>query len=131
MTILKVALLQIAAHGSNQDANCAKGLEWCKKAKSLGADIGLFPEMWNIGYTPFDRVVWENDYDPADPEHRDAISEWQHQAIDQRSQFFNCYRKSAKELEMAIVMTYLERWPDAPRNSASLIDRHGEVVLTY
>ncbi len=32
---------------------------------------------------------------------------------------------------MAIAVTYLERWPDAPRNTLSLIDRHGEVALTY
>jgi len=32
---------------------------------------------------------------------------------------------------MAVVVTYLEKWPDAPRNTACLIDRHGKVVLTY
>jgi len=76
MGILKVALLQIAPHGNDQAANLAKGLEWCKKAKDLKADIALFPEMWNIGYTPFDRLVWENDYDPTDPKHHDAISRY-------------------------------------------------------
>jgi predicted amidohydrolase len=34
-------------------------------------------------------------------------------------------------MEMAIALTYLERWADGPRNSLSLIDRHGEIVLTY
>jgi predicted amidohydrolase len=32
---------------------------------------------------------------------------------------------------MASALTYLERWPGAPRNSVSLIDRRGEIVLTY
>jgi predicted amidohydrolase len=32
---------------------------------------------------------------------------------------------------MAIALTYLERWDGAPRNSVSLIDRHGEIVMTY
>ncbi len=32
---------------------------------------------------------------------------------------------------MAIALTYLERWQPAPRNSVSLIDRHGDVGLTY
>src|SRR5713226_6496940 len=27
--------------------------------------------------------------------------------------------------------TYLERWPGGPRDTVSLIDRHGEMVLTY
>ena len=49
MTDFNVALLQILPTGS-QEANLIKGLEYCKKAKQMGADISLFPEMWNIGY---------------------------------------------------------------------------------
>ena len=32
---------------------------------------------------------------------------------------------------MAIALTYLERWPGGPRNTVLLIDRYGEMVLTY
>ncbi len=32
---------------------------------------------------------------------------------------------------MAIALTYLERWPGGPRNTVSLINRYGEMVLTY
>ncbi|QSO49938.1 carbon-nitrogen hydrolase family protein [Alicyclobacillus mengziensis] len=32
---------------------------------------------------------------------------------------------------MAIGMTYLQRWPHAPRNTLLLIDRHGQPVLKY
>ena len=32
---------------------------------------------------------------------------------------------------MAIVITYLEKTDDLPKNSASLIDRHGEIMMTY
>jgi predicted amidohydrolase len=32
---------------------------------------------------------------------------------------------------MAIALTYLEKWPGAPRNSMSIIDRHGRIILTY
>jgi predicted amidohydrolase len=32
---------------------------------------------------------------------------------------------------MAIALTYLERWEPLPRNTVSLIDRRGEIVLTY
>lgn len=32
---------------------------------------------------------------------------------------------------MAIALTYLERWPGGPRNTVSLIDRHGKIALTY
>jgi predicted amidohydrolase len=32
---------------------------------------------------------------------------------------------------MAIAITYLERWPEAPRNTVLLIDRFGRPVLKY
>jgi len=34
-------------------------------------------------------------------------------------------------MRMAIALTYLERWPAGPRDTVSLIDRHGGIVLTY
>lgn len=68
-------------------------------------------------------------YDPkieGDHEH------WQAQAITRDDAFVTHFRNLAKELNMAIALTYLERWDGAaPRNSVSLIDRHGQVVLTY
>ena len=131
MKFLKIALLQLTSHGYDQKANKEKGLEYCHKASELGADVALFPEMWNIGYTPFDPVVCENDYDPKDPRYQEAIKEWQERAIDQESDFFISFRKLAKELNMAIALTYLEKWHIAPRDTVSLIDRHGEVALTH
>ncbi|MCK4329859.1 carbon-nitrogen hydrolase family protein [candidate division WOR-3 bacterium] len=122
MKPLKIALFQLTSHGFNQKANEEKGLRYCRKASELGVDIALFPEMWNIGYTPFD---------PKDPRYQEAIKEWQERAINQESDFFLSYRKLAKELNMAIALTYLEKWSAAPRDTVSLIDRHGKVVLTY
>ena len=49
MNLLKIALLQIAPFGA-LDGNLEKGLESCKQAKKMGADIALFPEMWSNGY---------------------------------------------------------------------------------
>jgi predicted amidohydrolase len=51
MSELKVALLQMTACGDDQAANQAKGESFCRRAKDLGADLALFPELWNIGYT--------------------------------------------------------------------------------
>ena len=45
-TGLKIALLQIAPAGT-LEGNLQKGLEACRRAKELGADITLFPEMWS------------------------------------------------------------------------------------
>ena len=119
MSSLKVALLQMTAHGKDQDENRAKGEAFCRRAKAMGADIALFPEMWNIGYSSFD----------SDQEGAKAI--WLSQAIDQQDSFFIHFKQLAGELNMAIALTYLESWEEAPRNSVSIIDRHGRLVLTY
>ena len=46
---MRIALLQIAPTGS-LEGNLRKGLDCCRKAKALSADIALFPEMWSNGY---------------------------------------------------------------------------------
>jgi predicted amidohydrolase len=57
---------------------------------------------------------------------------WQaREAIGRDDPFVTHFRRLAAELNMAIALTYLERWPGAPRNSVSLIDRRGEIALTY
>jgi len=118
MSLIRVALLQMAAGGSDQAANEAKGAEYCRRASDMGADIALFPEMWNIGHTPC----------PPDEEGRNR---WQAQAIGPDDGFIAHFKELAKELRMAIALTYLERWDGAPRNSVSIIDRHGEILMTY
>lgn len=119
MGLIKVALLQMVSHGDDQDANLAKGEAFCRRASEMGADIALFPEMWNIGYTF---------HDPAQPDAREA---WEAQAVGPDDGFVVHFKTLARELEMAIGLTYLERWPGAPRNSVSIVDRHGEILMTY
>jgi predicted amidohydrolase len=99
----------------------------------MGADVALFPEMWNIGYTEYAPGVWGSDFDPYDLSDEDAAlrDAWQAQAVGPNDPYVVHFRHLARELEMAIAVTYLERWPGAPRNSVSLIDRHGDIVLTY
>jgi predicted amidohydrolase len=119
MSSLKVALLQLTAQGTDQAANLAKGERSCREAKAMGADIALFPEMWNIGYTFFD------------PKIVGAREAWAAQAVRPDGEFVRRFQRLAKELDMAVVLTYLEEWPGAPRNGLSLIDRRGEIVLSY
>ena len=119
MSLVRVALLQMTAFGCDQDANLEKGETFCRRAKGTGADVALFPEMWNVGYTfP----------DSSQPNAKEA---WQAQAVGAQDGFVTHFQRLAKELDMAIVLTYLERWDGAPRNSLSLIDRHGEIRMTY
>jgi N-carbamoylputrescine amidase len=119
MKSIKVALLQMTSCGNDQGANLAKGDTFCRRARAMGADIALFPEMWSVGMTFFD------------PKQEGARAQWQAQAISRDDSFITHFRNLARELKMAIALTYLEKWDGAPRNSVSLIDRHGEIVLTY
>jgi predicted amidohydrolase len=119
MKVVKVALLQMTGCGHDKAANLAKGEAFCRRAQAMEADIALFPEMWSIGMTFFD------------PQHEGEPKRWQAQAISRDDPFILHFRELARELKMAIALTYLERWEGAPRNSVSLIDRHGEIVLTY
>jgi N-carbamoylputrescine amidase len=119
MTVIKVALLQMTGCGHDRSASLSKGELFCRRARAMGADIALFPEMWSIGMTFFN---------PAQENERER---WQAQAISRDDPFIQHFRNLARELKMAIALTYLEKWQDAPRNSVSLIDRHGEIVLTY
>jgi N-carbamoylputrescine amidase len=118
MTLLKVALLQLTSAGMDQQANLTKGEAFCRLARQMGADIALFPEMWNIGYTPC-------------PKAADARREWLVSAVGPDDPFVTHFRALARELDMAIVLTTLERWRAQPRDSACLIDRHGQITLTY
>ncbi len=145
MNMLRVALLQMASHGPDQEANLAKGEAFCRQARQMGADIALFPEMWNIGYTgygpdlPDDAVsdLWRAPGRWAEGEVsrfetlREERERWQAQAISRDSAYITRFRGLARELDMAIAVTYLEQWHNAPRNSVSLIDRRGEIILTY
>lgn len=119
MKLIKVALLQMTGCGDDRSANLAKGESFCRRAHNMGADIALFPEMWSVGMTFYDA------------KQEGALERWQAQAISRDDSFINHFRHLARELRMAIALTYLERWDGRPRNSVSLINRYGEILLTY
>lgn len=110
---LKVALLQLLPTGT-QKGNLEKGIAACKKARDAGADIALFPEMWNIGYTI-----------PSAPAELTALS------ITHESDFVQAFTALAAELNMAIGITYLETYQPRPRNTLCLIDRFGRIQFRY
>ncbi len=114
MSMLKIALLQIAPMGS-LEGNLKKGDDACRKAASLGADIALFPEMWSNGYNIYGR----------------EISAWKAEAIGAESDFVSAFGALAAELGIAVGISFLEKCGDAPRNSMALFDRHGKRLFTY
>ncbi|HAL73515.1 MAG TPA: carbon-nitrogen hydrolase family protein [Clostridiales bacterium] len=113
MPNFNVALLQLLPMPT-QDENLAKGLAGCRLARQMGADLALFPEMWNIGYAL-----------TAD---RDATEQ---SAIKLTSDFITQFENLALELDMAIGVTFLEKHSPSPRNSLVVIDRFGKIVLHY
>lgn len=113
MEKIKIALLQIASTETIQ-GNLQKGVEYCKKAKYQEADIVLFPEMWSSGYNI-----------PKKKEDLEKI------AISIDGEFINTFRNLAKELEIAIGITFLEKYKPLPRNTICLFDRKGELQYTY
>ncbi|ULQ58622.1 carbon-nitrogen hydrolase family protein [Brucepastera parasyntrophica] len=114
--MFKVAMLQMAPTGSRK-GNLEKGLLFCKQAKEMGADLALFPEMWNIGY--------------SFPQDDSGFSAWAEKAIGINSDFLAAVKGQAKQLHMAIAITYLEKWPGLPRNTVTVFDRSGNEMLTY
>lgn len=139
MNLLTVALLQIAVAGNDHAANLTLGDAACRRAKQLDADIALFPELFSVGFTPAVPVDpngpdvyrsperWTDHVSPSPP--LDEI--WRGLALGRDSSLVGHFRQLARELDMAIALRYLEEWPGLPRNAMSLIDRNGELVLTY
>ncbi len=109
----RIALLQLLPEGSPEGQR-EKGMAACRKAKELGADVALFPEMWSDGYVL-----------PQDKEALEAM------AVEKDGDFVRSFGKLAAELQMAIGITFLEKHQPKPRNSLVLFDRRGEEVLHY
>lgn len=114
MNELHIALLQIAPYNSLEE-NLEKGIRYCTAAKEGGADIALFPEMWSNGYNIYGRPV----------------EEWKAEAVAADGAFVRAFGSLAKTLDMAIGITLLEQYGNAPRNSLILFDRFGVRKLHY
>lgn len=112
----KVAILQLnAINDSNK--SLIKGIEACQKAKQLGADIAVFPEMWNIGYEM--------------PNDIETLNIWTEKSISENSDYLLKFKELAKKLNMAIAITFLEKTENLPKNSVIIYDRYGNKVLKY
>ncbi|MBN2047331.1 MAG: carbon-nitrogen hydrolase family protein [Anaerolineaceae bacterium] len=120
MSDFRVALLQMAPGPEGPDANLCKADAFCREAKQRGADIALFPEMWNNGY----QLYREN------PD-QGSLEDWIASALQPDDDYLTHFRKLADELDMAIAATYLEAWDGLPRNTVTIFDRHGKMAHTY
>ena len=112
----KIAILQLkGVNNLNESLN--KGIEACKKAKKMGADIAVFPEMWSIGYEM--------------PTSNEDLNIWMKKSISESSNYLLTFQELAKELNMAIAITFLEKTENLPKNSIIIYDRFGNKILKY
>ncbi len=118
--VINVALLQLTSCRLDQNAAMQKGEAFCRQATKQGADLIVFPEMWNISY---DLSYLENG--------TEYLTEWREHAIDAESSFIRFFQKLAEELSVAIAISYLERVANGVRSTVSIIDRFGKIVMTY
>ncbi len=113
MKTLRVAFLQLMP-SAVQDNNLRTGLGAVKRARQMGADIALFPEMWNTGY----RI-------PEEKEELDALS------ITEDSDFVRAFRNIARFSGIAVGITFLEKTDGKPKNTIVLYDKDGNKVYKY
>lgn len=110
MPTFNIALMQLAPLGRAAQ-NFKKSVAYCKEAKKKGAHLVLLPEIWQLGYDP--RYL--------NPSY----------AIELNDPFIEAYRQLAKELQMAIAVTYLAACDGQTKNQVTIFDGKGEPVLSY
>ncbi len=110
---LTIALMQLLP-ADGLERQYEKAAQACQKAKALGADIALFPEMWSCGY----RI----------PERLDELRAL---ATPAEGEWVAAFGDLACRLEMAVGITFLEQFDPLPRNSLALFDRRGVRRLLY
>ena len=114
MHTLTVALLQATPGPPDPPANAARGVALCREAHARHADVALFPEMWSVGY-----------HDVTE------LDDWEALASPIDGAFVTRFADLARELSMAIAITYLRSGASGPQNAVTLFDRGGAEVLTY
>ena len=110
---IRVAFLQLLP-GKTLEEQLEIGQQACREAKAKGAEIALFPEMWSDGY-----------FLPQDEKMLKSLS------ISKDSAFVQAFRQLARELRMAIGITFLEAFDPKPLNSVVFFDRLGHEILHY
>jgi predicted amidohydrolase len=107
---MRVAAAQISCAPGDRAANLKKVREFSERAKNSGAELIVFPEMTDTGYSM-----------PAIQKHAAA---WNEGAVPE-------LQKIAKELSIAIVCGLGDRDGDKIYNAQVFIDRNGHQLAKY
>ena len=107
---MRVAAAQISCAPGNVDANLRKVRESCERARKAGAELIVFPEMTDTGYSM-----------PLIQKHAAA---WNEGAVPK-------LRELAKELSLLIVCGVSEREGSSLYNAQAIVDSSGEILAKY
>src|SRR6266516_2712556 len=107
---MKVAVAQISCSLGDPQANLLKVRDFSRRAKDVGAELIVFPEMTDTGYSM--------------PVIRAHASHW-------TSGFVPGLQETARKLSIAIVSGVSERAGSSIYNSQVLIDSRGNMPAKY
>jgi omega-amidase len=107
---MKIAVAQISCSLGDPETNLLKVRDFSRRAKDAGAELVVFPEMIDTGYSM--------------PVIRTQASHW-------HSGFVPGLQKTARELSIAIVCGVSERVGSSIYNSQVFIDSHGNIAAKY
>jgi omega-amidase len=107
---MKIAVAQIACALGDPEANLSKVRDFSQRAKETGADLIVFPEMTDTGYSM-----------PVIQKH---ASNWQ-------TGYVPGVQEIARQLSIAIVSGVSERDGSSIYNSQILVDAKGGIVAKY
>lgn len=115
---MRVALVQQRVAAPAPAATLADGLAHCAQARADGADLVVFPELWQTGYAPC-------------PPDGPARATWLDLAIGLDDPWLQGFQRCAAELRLAIVVTFLRRAGAAVTDAAAVFDADGRLVLVH
>jgi len=107
---MKVAVAQISCSLGDPKTNLSKVRDFSQRAKEAGAELVVFPEMTDTGYSM-----------PVIGKH---ANHW-------KTGFVAGLQEIANELSLAIVSGVSERDGDSIYNSQVLVDAKGDIIATY
>jgi predicted amidohydrolase len=107
---MKIAVAQISCSLGDPEANLVKVRDFARRAKELGAELIVFPEMTDTGYSM--------------PVIRAHANHW-------NSGFVPGLQETARDLSIAIISGVSERADSSIYNSQVFINSHGDIPAKY